>query len=136
HVLSWSAKWLGSPESETMYMDQRNAKNVENDKVVLKELWHLHNEADIVITQNGKNFDQRKVQARFLILGFKPNTPYKHIDVKIEAQRLFGFPSYKLEYMTEKINKKYKKLKHKKFPGHELWVECLKGNLAAWDEME
>jgi hypothetical protein len=38
--------------------------------------------------------------------------------------------------MTDKVNKKYKKLKHKKFPGHELWSECLKGNLEAWQEME
>jgi len=136
HVLSWSAKWLGAPENEVMYMDQRNSKDVENDKDILKELWQLLDEADVVITQNGKHFDQRKVQARFLIHEFQPNSPYKHIDVKVESQRLFGFPSHKLEYMTDKINKKYKKLKHKKFPGHDLWVECLKGNVDAWDEME
>jgi hypothetical protein len=136
HVMGWSAKWLDAPEDEIMYMDQRNAKNVEDDKVILKELWHLLNEADGVITQNGRNFDQRKVQARFLINDFDPNSTYQHCDVKIESQRLFGFPSHKLEYMTDKINKKYKKLKHNKFPGHELWVECLKGNKEAWDEME
>jgi len=136
HVLSWSAKWLGAPESEVMYMDQRNAKNVEKDKDILEEMWALLDEAQVVITQNGKSFDQRKLQARFLLNDFDPNSSYKHIDVKIESQRLFGFPSHKLEYMTEKVNKKYKKLKHKKFPGHELWTECLKGNPEAWDEME
>lgn len=136
HLLSWSAKWLGSPEGEVMYMDQRSASSVENDKAILTELRELLDEADVVITQNGKSFDQRKVQARMLIHGFQPNSPYKHVDVKIEAQRLFGFPSHKLEYMTEKVNKKYKKLKHKKFPGHDLWVECLKGNVEAWDEMK
>lgn len=136
HVLSWSAKWRGAPENEVMYMDQRNAKNIENDKDILEEMWNLLDEADVVITQNGKSFDQRKLQARFLIHEFDPNSSYKHIDVKVEAQRLFGFPSHKLEYMTEKVNKKYKKLKHKKFPGHELWTECLKGNVEAWQEME
>jgi hypothetical protein len=136
HVLSWSAKWLGSPESEVMYMDQRNSSNVEDDALILTEIWQLLDMADVVITQNGKSFDQRKLQARFLINGMRPNSPYKHIDTKCESQRLFGFPSHKLEYMTEKVNKKYKKLKHKNFPGHELWVECLKGNKQAWDEME
>jgi hypothetical protein len=136
HLLSWSAKWLGSPDSQVMYMDQRNAKNVEDDKSLLGELWHLLDEAEVVITQNGKHFDQRKVQARFVINKFDPHSSYKHIDLKCEAQRLFGFPSHKLEYMTDKLNKKYKKLKHKNFPGHELWVECLKGNPLAWDEME
>jgi hypothetical protein len=38
--------------------------------------------------------------------------------------------------MTDKLCVKYKKIKHDKFPGHELWTECLKGNLAAWKEME
>lgn len=136
HLLSWSAKWLDAPESELMYMDQRDAKDVQDDKAILVELRNLLDEADVVITQNGKQFDQRKVQARMLIQGLKPNSPYKHIDVKCESQRLFGFPSHKLEYMTDKVNKKYKKLKHKKFPGHELWVECLKNNVAAWEEMK
>ena len=75
HVLSWSAKWLGAPENEVMYMDQRSAKDIENDSGILKELWHLLNECDGVITQNGKQFDQRKVQARFLIHDFDPNSP-------------------------------------------------------------
>lgn len=136
HVLSWSAKWLHAPENEVMYMDQRNVKNIENDKKILKEMWSLLDEADVVITQNGKSFDQRKLQARFLLNKFDPHSSYKHIDVKVEAQRLFGFPSHKLEYMTDKINKIYKKLKHKKFPGHELWTECLKNNIEAWEEME
>jgi hypothetical protein len=136
HMLSWSAKWLGSPANEVMYMDLRGAKDVQNDKPLLVELRELLDMADVVITQNGKRFDTPKVQARMLLNGIKANSPYKHIDVKLESKRLFGFPSHKLEYMTEKVNKIYKKLKHKNFPGHELWVECLKGNSAAWDEME
>jgi hypothetical protein len=38
--------------------------------------------------------------------------------------------------MTDKLCKKYKKLKHAKFPGQELWTQCLKGNIDAWNEME
>lgn len=136
HILSWSAKWLDSPPNEVMYMDQRGVKNIEDDERILKEIWDLLDEADIVITQNGRSFDQRKLQARFLLNKFKPNSSYKHIDVKLLAQKLFGFSSHKLEYMTDKICRKYKKLKHKKFPGHELWTECLKGNIEAWKEME
>ena len=36
HVLSWSAKWLGDPPSKVMYADQRNAKNIEDDKQLLQ----------------------------------------------------------------------------------------------------
>ena len=38
--------------------------------------------------------------------------------------------------MTDKLCKKYKKLKHAKFSGFELWKECLAGNPEAWTEME
>lgn len=134
HVLSWSAKWLG--EKNVMYMDQRNAKRVEDDKQILKKIWKLLNEADVVITQNGKQFDSKKLNARFIFHGFPPPSSYKHIDTKLIAQKHFGFTSSKLEYMTDKLCTKYKKLKHKKFPGHELWTECLAGNKAAWREME
>lgn len=136
YVLSWSAKWLGSAPSEIMYADQRNANNIENDGKILKKIWELLDEADIVVTQNGKSFDQKKLNARFVINGMKPPSSYKHIDTKLLAKKHFGFTSNKLEYMTDKLCKKYKKLTRTKFPGFEMWSECLKGNLKAWKEME
>jgi hypothetical protein len=139
HVMSWSAKWLGAPATDVMYMDQRNAKNIEDDTKILESIWDLLNEADIVITQNGKNFDQKKLFARFIIQGIRDGHPpgtFKHIDTKQIASKHFGFISNKLEYMTEKLNTQYKKLKHNKFPGHEMWTQCLKGNIEAWEEME
>src|SRR5688500_19264039 len=30
-VLSWSAKWLGAPESSVMYQDHRNKENLRDD---------------------------------------------------------------------------------------------------------
>lgn len=136
HIISWAAKWLGDPPSKIMYMDQRNAKNVEDDSKILKKIWELLNEADVVITQNGINFDQKKLNARFILNGFKPTSSYRHIDTAQIAKKHFGFTSNKLEYMTQKLCKKYKKLSDHKFPGFELWKECLSGNLAAWKELE
>lgn len=144
HVLSWSAKWLESsdkklvygPHRRVMYKDQRNKKNMENDKKLLEEIWKLLDAADIVITQNGKKFDQKKLNARFVLHGMKPPSPYKHIDTVVIARKHFGFTSNKLEYMTDKLCKKHKKSKHKKFHGHYLWRECLANNLEAWKEME
>lgn len=134
HLLSWSAKWLGS--NKVLYMDQRNEKNIEDDKRILKGIWDLLDEADVVITQNGKQFDTKKLNARFVLNGMKPPSSYKQIDTLILAKKHFGFTSNKLEYMSEKLNTKYKKLKHSKFSGFELWSECLKGNRKAWREME
>lgn len=136
HLLSWSAKWLDDPPEKVMYMDQRNEKDITNDKRILKKLWHLLDEADIVITQNGKNFDHKKVNARFLHHGMQPPSSYKHIDTMLIAKKHFAFTSNKLAYMSDKFNNKYKKLKPTKFPGFSMWVECLNGNQAAWKEME
>lgn len=139
HVLSWSAKWLNDPPSKIMYMDQRSSKNISDDTTILEGIWDLLDQADVVVTQNGRSFDKKKLYARFIIKKIrdrKPPSSFKHIDTKILAGRHFAFSSNKLEYMTEQLNSQYKKLKHKKFPGHELWTQCLAGNIKAWKEME
>lgn len=136
HVLSWAAKWLGDPPSKVMYADQRHEPKIENDYEILKKLWHLLDEADIVVTQNGNSFDIKKLHARFIMNGFPPPSGYKNVDTLLIAKKRFGFTSNKLEYMTDKLCKKFKKLKHRKYPGFELWTACLAGDLKAWKEME
>ena len=134
HVLSWSAKWFG--DKKIMYQDQRTSKSIEDDKKLLEGIWKLLDEADIIVTQNGKAFDQKKLFARFILNGMKPPSSFKHIDTKQIASRHFAFTSNKLEYLTSKLCTKHKKLKTKKFQGFELWKACLAGNKAAWNEME
>lgn len=135
-VLSWAAKWYHDSPEEIMYMDQRNAKDINDDKKILKEIWKLLDEADIVVGQNSKAFDIKKLNARFIMHGMKPPSSFRQIDTKIIAKRHFAFTSNKLEYMTDKLCTKYKKLKHGKFPGFSMWAECMKGNIEAWEEME
>lgn len=135
-ILSWSAKWLHDPASKVMYADNRKSKNIENDANLLGDIWKLLDEADVVITQNGIKFDRKKLNARFILNGMNRPSSFKHIDTKILAQKHFAFTSNKLEYLTDKLCTKYKKQKHKKFPGHEMWAECLKGNQEAFKEME
>lgn len=133
YIISWAAKWLGS--KKVMQMDQRDRVKLEDDKWLISHLWKLLNEADIIVTQNGKQFDQKKINARFVLHGMNPPSSFKHIDTRQLAKRHFGFTSNKLEYMTDKLCTKYKKLKHTKFQGFELWKECLAGNKSAWNEM-
>jgi hypothetical protein len=134
HFLSWAAKWLG--EEEVYYEDQKDAANIEDDFLLLQGIWRLLDEADFVITQNGKKFDQKKLNARFVLHGMKPPSAYRHIDVLQIAKAVFGFTSNKLEYMTNALCKKYKKSGHPTFAGFELWSECMKRNPLAWAEMK
>lgn len=133
-VASWSAKWYG--ESEMFYMDVRECKELRNDKAILKEMWNLIDQADIVVTQNGKSFDIKKLNARFFKHKMKPTTTFRHYDTKIMAKRYFKFTSNRLAFMTEEFNTVYKKLEHGNFPGFKLWLGCMAGNPEAWKEME
>ena len=135
-ILSWSAKWLGDSEDNIFYADQRNAENIEDDSEILKPLWKLLNEADIVIGQNSRKFDHKKINARFIQNKFTPPSSYRTVDTQVLAKSIFGFTSNKLEYMTDKLCTKYKKQKHEEFSGFNMWSECLKGNKKAFEAME
>lgn len=133
-VLSWCAKWQDS--DKVFYEDVRKEKNLRDDKRILRGIWDLLNQADIVVWHYGSAFDHKKLNARFILNGFRPPKPYKQYDTKRVASKHFGFTSNKLEYLTEKLNKKYHKSKHKQFEGFSLWRECMARNLAAFREME
>lgn len=133
-VLSWSAKWVGS--KEVMYQDVRGQKNLRDDKKILKQIWDLLDEADVVIGQNSIRFDVPKLYARFIQNGFPPPSSFRQIDTLRIAKKNFKFTSNKLEYTTGILCTENQKLKHGKFPGFELWSECLKGNLEAFIEMQ
>lgn len=133
-VMAFAAKWLDSPRM--FYCDTSKRKDARDDKMLLRAIWKLLDEADVVITQNGARFDGPKLNARFIMHGMRPPSPYKHLDTYQIVRRVAEFTSNKLEYLTDKLCVKYKKLDHKKFPGMTLWKECLRGNKRAWAEMK
>jgi uncharacterized protein YprB with RNaseH-like and TPR domain len=134
YMLSFCCKWAHS--DEVFYYDQRNAVDIEDDFELVSKLWEFLNEADVVVGQNSKRFDTKKANARFILNGLPKPSSYRQIDTMEIAKQQFGFTSNRLEYMTDKLCTTFKKSKHKKFAGHDLWSECLKGNLEAWQEME
>ena len=133
-VLSFAAKWLHAAKSSVVYKDVFDQDDYRNDTELLGALWELLDEADFVIAQNGKRFDMKKIRARMVMHGFPPFSPVGVIDTLLIAKKVFGFTSNKLEWMADKLSP-IKKRAHRKFPGFELWVECLAGNKAAHKEM-
>jgi hypothetical protein len=134
-ILSFAAKWLGT--TTIIYADTsgRGAEQVRNDWNLLDQLWHLLDEADIVVAQNGAAFDVKRVNARLVVSGFGPYSPIRVIDTKLVAKKHFAFSSNRLEWLAKYIAGDTKD-EHKKFPGMELWQECLKDNPIAWKEMK
>lgn len=133
-VLSYSAKWLD--EDKIFYADNRNNKNVRDDKKLLKGIWKLLDKADVIIGQNSDRFDLKKLNARFLKHDMGVPSPYRTMDTLKMAKKSFALTSNKLEYMSKELAPEQKKSEHKEFPGFSLWAECLKGNKKAWKEME
>jgi hypothetical protein len=130
-IFSWSAKWIGS--DEVIYKDVKG--NKKREKELLKPIWKLMDEADIIIGQNSNSFDIKKLNAKFLEHKLGCPSEYKKIDTMLLAKKHFKFVSNKLEYMSNKFCS-IKKLAHSKFPGFSLWDECEKGNASAWKEMK
>lgn len=133
YILSFGAKWLG--DDRVIYHDQSKAKDIEDDTGLLSKLWKLLDAADIVVAHNGKQFDTKKINARFILAGLKPPSPYKVVDTLLIAKAQFKFTSNRLEYLADKLNTKYKKLSHAKYPGFALWKAVMAGDPQAWAEM-
>lgn len=131
-ILSMSWKYLGN--DEVYYDDVEGQEDLRDDYGLLVILWHILDEADIVIGQNVKGFDVKKVMARFLEAGLPPPSPFKVVDTLLEAKNIAKFTSNKLDWLSQKLTDNAKD-HHNEFPGMELWVECLKGNPKAWAVM-
>lgn len=129
-MLCYAAKWLGT--SEIFYRSTEN----QSEKAMLRQLNVLLDKADCVVAHNGQKFDMPKIRGRSLTYNLPLPSPYKEIDTYLIVRREFGFDSNSLEYIANVLGCKHKKMKHRKFPGHEMWVECLKGNRHAWTEMQ
>lgn len=129
-MLSWAAKWFLSAEVMSNTLTSSEVI-VEEDKRILKPLWELLDEADIIVCHNGNSFDIPKINSRFIINSFPPPSPYKTIDTKIISSIQFGFSSNKLDALAE-----YFGFQKKKPTTFELWAKCMKGDPQALRYME
>lgn len=121
-VLSWAAKWLGSPD--VMHdAPWENGSDVRDDRKTCQSLHRLMDEADVLIAHNGKDFDVRRINTRFLIHGFGPPKPYKIIDTLKIARANFAFTSNRLDELGKSLGIG-RKVEHE---GFELWKKVIAG---------
>lgn len=128
-VLSWAAKWLDDKRTF------QNSSNKNTEEVIIRRLVDLMDQADIIVGHNSKKFDVKRINAKCAEYDIKPPSSFQQVDTYTQSKRYFNFSSHTLEYLLEKLNSPIKKLKHKKFPGKSLWIECDKGNKEAFKEM-
>lgn len=134
YVLSFAYKWADDKKVSAVGLDdfQGYRKNSENDKQLMKALWKLMDEADVIVAHNGDRFDLPKINSRFLIHGMKPPQPYKTVDTLKIARSAFKFDSNKLDDLGRYLGIG-RKLPH---TGFHLWKGCMDGDSKSWSLMK
>jgi predicted RNA-binding Zn-ribbon protein involved in translation (DUF1610 family) len=118
----------------TRYADNRLAADAYTDTATLDFLYEELSAVDIVVWQNGVKFDHRKINARFIEMGYAPVAPFKNVDTMLHAKELAMFTSNRLEWLSKHLTTTPKS-SHKQYPGFELWRGAIAGEEAAWEEM-
>jgi hypothetical protein len=122
-VLCVGAKWLGSKRFHWFSTQDREA--------MLQGVWDLINEADALLSWNGKNFDTRHMNTEFLFAGMTPPSASVEIDLMRAGKRRFALPYNKLDYVARALGLPGK-VQHE---GWEMWKGCMDNDPAAWRKM-
>ena len=101
-----------------------------NDEKLVRELWQLFDEADVVVSHNGRAFDTKVSQGRFLVYGMRPPSPYQQVDTKLAVKKVSRFNSNKLDDLGELLN-----IGKKIRTDFSLWSGCIDGEKKAWHKM-
>ena len=132
-VLCFCYKWLGEKTVNSIALPDFDLYSEDrfNDYEVVKAMWKLFDEADIVIAHNGDKFDIKKMYARFLYYRLPPPSSFKSIDTVKIARKYFSMNSNKLDDIGKYLGVG-RKMVH---TGWDLWKRCSEGDLKAWDEL-
>lgn len=133
YIINWAAKWIGEEEVMSGLLTPSEITTVSNnrDNRIMKELWYLMEEADIIIAHNGVKFDAKKINTRFIVNRINPPTKYKVVDTLLQAKKTLGFSSNRLDAINMDLQLERKK----KHEGMNLWIRCMNGEQEALDEM-
>jgi hypothetical protein len=91
-TLCFAAKWYGAKTVEF------HAAWDDYDAMVRRS-WELYNEANVVVTYNGRRFDNAHFRGDWLKAGLAPPSPWK--DVDLYQSNKFGFTSRSLNHLCE-----------------------------------
>lgn len=122
-ILCYSARWLEDKDTFWSRYDEPN---------FLNKLHGLLDEADVVLTYNGKRHDIPWIYKEFLKAGMKPPSPIKHVDLLETIKKKFKFISNKLDWILRELGIG-KKVEHE---GFTLWTKCLANDIEAWKVMK
>jgi DNA polymerase elongation subunit (family B) len=131
HLLTWAAKWYGSADVMSDRLTPEEAV-FGNDKRISTSLRNVINDADVVVAHNGKRFDIKKMNTRFLVNNIPQPSPYNVIDTLVEVKKKFGFTYNNLDYLTKALTER----DGKTTTDMNLWLDCMDGDKEALKNMD
>lgn len=121
-MISFAAKWQGKRKAK-FYSDFHDGH--EN---MVRAAHGLVDAADVLVTWNGRSFDEKHLNREFLEAGLRPPSPYASLDLMLATRRKFRFLSNKLQWVSTQLGLQGK-VGHE---GFDLWSRCLAGDPEAW----
>jgi hypothetical protein len=128
-VLSWSAKWLNDDKIISDVLTPKEAVK-RDDKRLVSSFWNLIEEAHVVVVQNGKKFDIKRMNTRFWKYGLGKPSSYKVIDTLAAAKSTFD-----LTYNDQDSIAKFIDAQEKMETNFSLWAACDRGESEALNYM-
>lgn len=125
-VLCFAAKWHGKPKIHFA------SDHHDGHDTMVRRAHELLDEADAVVTYNGRAFDIKHLHREFLLAGLGPPSPHRDIDLLLVARRKFKFASNKLAHVSTQLGLDGKA----ETGGFELWRDCMAGSATAWATMK
>jgi len=121
-VLCFAAKWLDQTQVQ-FYSEYHDGRDV-----MVSELWHLMDAADVLVTYNGVKFDVPHIMRTFIENGYPPPSPWIDVDLYKFVRSRYKFPSNRLGAVTD-----YLGLPSKLETGvSQLWKRVLDNDEKAW----
>lgn len=124
-VLCVGYKWLGDRKVQVA-----GGPGVSQEEM-LREVWDVLNEADVVVTYNGDKHDLPHLNTEFVIAHMGMPSPYISVDLYKTVRNRFHFLWGKLDYVVQQLGLG-RKIKHE---GHEMWQQVMADDPKAWAKM-
>jgi hypothetical protein len=125
-VLCVAAKWHDEKRVQFFAEWQEGGRHQ-----FLSDVYHLLDEADVVVGWNSIKFDVPHLMGEFMRQGWTPPAPFLQIDLCAVARRNFRLTSNKLAYVASEILGDSKQ----DTGGHGLWTAVLAGDPKAQAKM-
>lgn len=117
-VIAVSAKWHDA-RPVLFFSEYHNGYHE-----MIEAVWHLLDEADVVVTFNGDRFDLPWLNTAFAQAGLGLPGGYKSIDLYKVVKKNFRFPTNRLMYVCQEFGLGRKM----QTTGHQMWVDIMEGD--------